>query len=278
MELIDSHIHTYHCEHAKGSVFEVVEGGLKKGVKNFGFCEHFTSDHLETLPRTGDNNETVLTPKDEFEKYRLDIKKAKQIYKEKGVKIRFGTEVDYFKDHDQKIESELGKIKELDFIMGSVHFAGNPGRFFDYYSGRLNDEEILKEYADLLARCIKTGLFDVIGHLDQVKFNLEDSEVLEESSFYEDIVALLKEYGAGVDVNTKLSEGENGTFESQRVTPGPKMLKLCKENDIPMILGSDAHSPSQVSRNFKETISYLKSLGINKLAYFEKRTPIYYEI
>lgn len=277
MKFIDSHIHTYHCEHAEGEVNEIIDAGIKNGVTNIGFCEHFTSEHLETLPKHTDGRDLVLTRKEEFKEYCLEVNKAKKSYEKKNIKVRLGTEVDYFKGQENNIRKELGRLKGLDFIMGSVHFAGNPGRFFEYYSQKLSDKKILEKYRELLILCIKTDIFDVIGHLDQIRFNLKNPTILENSDFYEEVATLLKEHEMGVDVNTKLSNNDGG-FDNKGVTPGPIMLKLCKEKNIPMVLGSDAHSPSQVSRNFKETISYLKNLGINELTYFEKRKPVYYKI
>ena len=50
------------------------------------------------------------------------------------------------------------------------------------------------------------------------------------------------------------------------------------ELDIPVVLGSDAHDPSQIGWEFKSTIRKLKDIGYNQLAHFEIRKKTFLEI
>ena len=50
------------------------------------------------------------------------------------------------------------------------------------------------------------------------------------------------------------------------------------ELDIPILLGSDAHDPSEIAWEFKPMINTLKEIGYNQLAHFEKRKRTFIEL
>ncbi len=53
--------------------------------------------------------------------------------------------------------------------------------------------------------------------------------------------------------------------------PNFEVLRYAFQRSVPIIVGSDCHSPDKLGANVKEVLNRLKKKGINKVNYFEKR-------
>ena len=53
--------------------------------------------------------------------------------------------------------------------------------------------------------------------------------------------------------------------------PSKEIILRMYEYDIPIVLGSDAHSPDAIAWEFKEVIKMLKKIGYSQLAHFHQR-------
>ena len=53
--------------------------------------------------------------------------------------------------------------------------------------------------------------------------------------------------------------------------PHPDLLAACRERDVPVTLGSDAHSPDVVGRDFDRARELLRSAGYETVTVFELR-------
>ncbi|MCF7820229.1 MAG: histidinol-phosphatase HisJ family protein [Candidatus Pacebacteria bacterium] len=288
--IIDSHIHT-HYSHGDSEVYRMVENAIKKGVDGIGFAEHFHYDFFSEmgLPTVG-GREVEGTVFENFKMYYKTVEKAKEDYKGK-IKITLGVEVDYLEAKKEDIKEALDvkpfindyKEKnpdrkfEFDFIMGSAHFIGDPLKYFSDYKER-GEDWLISEYFSLIKDSIKSDLFDVVGHPELIKYFI-DKKFVNYSSHIEEIVGLLAKHKVAVDLNTDyLRNSKTGEIEEARLNPGLEMLFLCKEKNIPLIIGSDAHSSENIAKNFSETFKILKKLGINKFFYFKNRKLNEYSI
>ncbi len=288
--LIDSHTHT-HYSHGDSEVYRMVENAIKKGMDGIGFAEHFHYDFFSDmgLPTVG-GREVDGTIFENFKMYYKTVEKAKEDYRGK-IKITLGVEVDYLESKKEDIKKAL-EIKpflndykeenperkfEFDFIMGSAHFIGEPLKYFSDYKEK-GDDWLISEYFSSIKNLIRSDLFDVIGHPELIKYFIE-KKFAYYSNHIEEIVDLLAKHKVAVDLNTDyLRDSKTGEIEKSRLNPGVEMLSLCKEKDIPMIIGSDAHSPEKLAKNFSETFKILKKLGIKHLSYFENRKLVEYRI
>ena len=126
--IVDSHVHTHYC-HGNSEVYRVVLEAIKKNIDNLGFSEHFHYDFFSDLglPTIAGNKVTGTLLKD-FKKYYDTVKVAKNDFKDK-IKIRVGVEVDYLKIREEKTKEALKEF-DFDFIMGAVHFIGEPLKYF----------------------------------------------------------------------------------------------------------------------------------------------------
>ncbi|MHA1252800.1 MAG: histidinol phosphate phosphatase, partial [Candidatus Helarchaeota archaeon] len=60
--------------------------------------------------------------------------------------------------------------------------------------------------------------------------------------------------------------------------PEEDIIRKMYDLDIPILLGSDAHSPEEIAWNFKIMIENLKKIGYTQLAHFNKRNRSFIEI
>lgn len=49
------------------------------------------------------------------------------------------------------------------------------------------------------------------------------------------------------------------------------LIRKIYDRDIPLLLGSDAHSPDKIAQGFNIIIGILKKIGINYVAHLRKR-------
>ena len=76
----------------------------------------------------------------------------------------------------------------------------------------------------------------------------------------------IKKNNLALDINT--SGLRKGT---QEIFPGRDILKRAFALQIPVVMGSDAHKPSEVAADFDSTITLLKTIGYDRLCTFENR-------
>lgn len=158
------------------------------------------------------------------------------------VKILFGLEVCYFKEHEGFI-AELTKDKGFDFLLGSVHFTDDFA--FDHKAQLWEGIDVDKIYHSYfedsisLANC---GVFDGIGHPDTIKlFGHKPSFLLD--GYYEKLAQALSKSGMYADQNS-------GAFRRCPETAGLGMDRVLigklKKHNVRIVTSSDAHRPEDV--------------------------------
>ncbi|MCX6808991.1 MAG: histidinol-phosphatase HisJ family protein [Candidatus Berkelbacteria bacterium] len=266
--MTDSHLHTNYS-HGKSTLDEMIQASIDFGLDNIGFAEHFIYDYFtENALPTVQGRSVDGTPLLKFKEYCAEVIKAKNKYKD-TIKIRLGAEVDFIKGKEDEIAREIkSQNTNFDFMLGSVHFLGNPIKYFTDY---INEPWVKQEYFSSMERCINSMLFDVLAHPMLIQYYMDINEK-EYKSISEEVTDLLRQKGMALELNTDY-------FSSGRIlNPGAIMLKMCKKKKIPIVIGSDAHSAAKIAKNYKETFGVLDEIGIKELCYFEKREPVFYSI
>ncbi|WP_343338607.1 putative phosphatase YcdX [Terrisporobacter petrolearius] len=160
-----------------------------------------------------------------------------------GVRILKGMEANVI-DYDGKIDVEIDKyIKGLDYIIASLHTVClEPGTKEENTRATLNamDHELVK----------------IIGHPDDGRYLLD----------YEAIVKKAKEKNILLEVNN--SSLNPGSFRPNARENYIELLNLCKEHQVRIILGSDAHICYQVgifdnAEKLLDEVDFPKELVIN---------------
>jgi histidinol-phosphatase (PHP family) len=255
--MIDYHNHTKLCKHAEGEVYQYVEKAISLGITEIAFTDHIP------LPNNFDIGHR-MTDK-EMDVYIGWVKKAQERYPE--IKILFGIEADYYEGFEEYTEKFLQQY-EFDLVIMSIHFLKNwpDGSWvFNYDFPDRSFEDIYTEYLKTISKGIKTGLYDVVGHLDIIKTAGQ--------SMFKLVPEELSKVIQDVHIQNMVVEINSSGYRKTINEPYPsfEMLGLLKDNNIPICVGSDSHAPHQVGLQFNEVYKTLNDSGIEYLTLFDKR-------
>jgi histidinol-phosphatase (PHP family) len=175
-------------------------------------------------------------------------------------------------------------VDHLDYIIGSVHFIRENGGLFAFddsnyiikYNNYDNIDVIFLKYYKTLQSMIKSSAFsfDILGHFDlPKKFNkkAENNDLIMNEVLK--TLELAKKRDSTIEINTS---GFRRPIKEQY--PSLEILREIYNLDISILLGSDAHHPSEIAFNFKNTLNTLKEIGFNQLTRFKKRVKSFIEI
>ena len=253
MGIVDYHMHSVLSD-GQNSYEEMVLASIAKGLDEIGFSDHVCLKPVEWAIRIEDI--PVMTSQI------IDLK-----FKYEGqIKIKYGIELDYFPGREDELKDLIESIP-LDFVIGSVHFIGNWNFDSDQSMyGKWPNDKLYTKYFQLVQRAARSGLFDIIGHLDIIKKFRVYPETNQDLLF-EDTLKIIKEHNLVVELNTGGLDHPCAEF-----TPGPKLLELCYKYNIPVTLSSDAHRTAQIARHFEMALEVLAQTGYKEITGFNNRT------
>ncbi len=262
VQLVDYHVHTHLCGHAEGSIEKSVAHAKRKQLSEIGFAGHFPILHL---PEDDDRVEEYAMSMEDIPSYLGTIMEVRLEHPE--VCVRTGFEVDYVPGCEDRLKEELRQFP-LDFVMGSVHFIDDwsfdDPRFKEEYERRSLDQ-VWTQYFELVWQAARSGLFDVMAHLDLIK-KFNHYPRLDLRPIFEETARVLSVHDLVVEVNTA-----GLTVPAQEIYPSRPLLEACYCHDVPVTLGSDAHHPSEVGRNLRRAVKTVKEVGYDRLAVFQER-------
>jgi len=255
---IDLHNHTVLCNHATGTTEEYIKKAIELKIDVFGFSEHAPMKNFE------DGYRLTLDKKLFYEKSILNLKEK---YKN-DINILLGYEVDFLSG--DYILDEIKNAK-VDYLIGSVHYLGTWGfdnpEFIGVYKNK-DIDKIWEEYFEAVKQSAKSGIFNIIGHLDLIKvFNFMPKKDIKSIAL--DSLKTIKKSGMVLEIN---SAGLRKPVKEQY--PSKQLLELAFELDIPITFSSDAHSVDQIGFSYDEVTSIAKSVGYSKCVYFEQKEKI----
>ena len=225
--LANYHTHTSRCKHAKGSEREYIERAIACGFKILGFSDHTPQPYPDNYISP------IRMEMEEIEDYTSTLAALREEYKDR-IKILIGYEVEYTHKYFDKLLTELKKYP-LDYIIQGQHFA--PDEVDGAYMGfKTNDENRLKEYAELTSEGMKTGLFSYLAHPDLINYTGDDETY---RKYMKCIVETSLEYDIPLEINML-------GFVEGRNYPCDRFFKLASEMGARFIIGCDAHKPEAV--------------------------------
>ncbi|HKM15629.1 MAG TPA: histidinol-phosphatase [Marinospirillum sp.] len=265
--MIDSHLHTFYSKHAVGSVDEVVQSAIAKGIKIITITDHG--------PFYIDNNNRLLD--NEMDQYFLDIEQAKNNYVGE-IKILAGLELDYVPG-SYGFNKNLISRYDLDFVIGSIHYISMPNensvKVWDLE--QLGNIYALDSYFNILIELIECGIFDAVGHVDSLLRAVPEYIFLE---YITPILPLFNTYNISYELNTSglrksmLNLKNNEKKYNCWSYPSKILIPKLLAHDINFTIGSDAHDPVDVGAGIQEVVHTLKKSGLREISYFEKRQRI----
>ncbi len=250
---IDLHNHTTRCNHAEGTVDEYIQKAIQLGIDIYGFSEHAPMDF----------DEKYRLAFEEMQAYTDDILTTKEKYKD-DISILLGYEVDWLQGH----MSEKVLNAKVDYLIGSVHFIDkwsfdNP----EFIGGwkKKDIDEIWQAYFEATEAMAKSGLFDIVGHLDLIKvfkfMPKQDVRLLAK-----DVLQAIKKSNMVMEINTA------GLRKPvTEIYPSKTLLKEAYALDIPITFSSDAHAVEHIGLGYDLAISIAKDIGYTQAVTFQGR-------
>lgn len=257
------HSHSYYCDGVQSPKAQV-EAALQQGVGAFGFSSHAPVHFTNEWSMKAQNLESYLT-----ETRALRVEFAGQI------DLYIGMEVDYLPKHcGPTTYSSL-----LDYTIGSVHYLdenetgapweidGSNEKFrrglVEVHGGDI--QKVVKLYYGRIREMIQLDTPNILGHLDKIKIhNVRNSLYDENAGWYlheiDQTLDLLAKTDCILEVNTR------GLYKKNLSTyPSLPILQKALARDIPVMINSDSHTPSEITARMSRTALQLKQIGFKTL-------------
>jgi len=184
-----------------------------------------------------------------YQQRREDIDTARE---STDLRLYDAAEVSYVEGAESETAAFLD-VAEFAYTIGSVHFAGQ----YTYTSERQyvdadasQRRAAVERYYDALVALIDSELFEVVGHLDLPE-RIPALRRHTTRTDYERVAQALADSRTVPEVNAGRVHRSLG-----RVHPDPGMFELFTEQGIQFVLGSDSHTPAELSQR----ISVLRTL------------------
>ena len=262
MNRADVHVHTNHS-HGKDSVLAMYEQAKALGLAVLGFSEHSPRPDAYSYPKEYREHLSATFPE-----YISSVQALKQ--QNGAPQVLLGLEMDYFPREEAYLRHMVAAYP-YDYIIGSVHYLGTWG--FDFTPDdwkALREEDIYRCYAEYfknLAAMARTGLAHIAAHPDIIKiFSIDYFHNWLRGNEAKDAVreALLavKESGMAMEISSA------GLRKPCReIYPGPALMDMAAELDIPVTISSDAHATGDLMYGFAELIAYAREYGYTSSVY-----------
>ncbi|MDR2789958.1 MAG: histidinol-phosphatase [Campylobacteraceae bacterium] len=250
---VDLHNHTPLCKHASGTPKEYIQKAIEAGTEYFGFSDH--------------------APMKFDEEYRMDFAQM-PLYENmiKEVKSEFQSDINIFVGYEvdflNSLVDERVMERKVDYFIGSVHFLDEWGfdnpEFIGAY-GNKDMDRVWKDYFDAVEKMAKSGLFDIVGHIDLLKIfkylPKTDMRILSKNA-----LVAIKKADMTIEINTA---GFRKPINEQY--PSRAILEAASELGIAITFGSDAHEIEHIAYKSADAEKIAREFGYDKCAVFSKR-------
>ncbi len=255
--MIDYHVHTSLCNHATGTMEEYVRAAVAKGLETICFLDHLT------FQEAGRHNAMRLR---EVPMYVNAARRLARQYREQ-ISVRVGLEIDFSPGHVDRC-IEVVDTFDLDVVGSSIHFIDGEdvvSRRSAWARGEVRADAVYPAYLRALESMLDYDYFDVICHLDlPKKYGTRPSPSVTEG--FANLLAKIRRNDLAVELNTS-----GWHCPVNEAFPSPHLLGRCARLGIPVTVGSDAHAPETVGRDFERARDLLQIAGCRKLTGFSHR-------
>ncbi|MDR0448178.1 MAG: histidinol-phosphatase [Treponema sp.] len=280
------HTHTNFCD-GKADIETMCETAYAKGFESIGF-----SSHAPILKKTGIRTKSSIKEK-RLDEYIDRVLKARKYWNGK-LSVYLGLEVDYVHGLCGPADADIQALP-LDYIIGAVHFCSLPKKneFFSVDESpenfRLGLEQFdndgyafCEAYYNIYNNMINAGAYDILAHLDLIKKNNDlfrfftpgDSRYTGLLKKTVNLIAAARtdaeKNGVSVPVVEVNTGGMNRGYSSEPY-PSRDTLKLLAEQNVPLVLSADAHTPDQLGKNYEAAMKEMKEAGYTGMAFFAGR-------
>lgn len=225
---------------------------------------HLAQDRLGQIQR----NWLDCVMNDSLGAYTAFLEEEKKRWRDDGVELRIGIELDYFPGAEDVLAGVI-EAHPWDVCMGSVHFIQgfclHHPETKDKF-GRMDLSVLYSRYFDLVEQAIESRLFDVIAHIDAIKafgYRPDETALL---PYYQRVARALSRWNVATEITTV------GFHQPMKETsPSYRMLEMLAHHEVPITTSSNAFFPDQVGKHLDEARALLKRSGITAISIFERR-------
>ncbi len=265
--IYDCHMHSQNSHDANHSISKMAET-----AQNIGLAGITITDHADIA--WFKNADKINNIKD----MKIEIDEIKDNY---SIEILKGVELGDMLN--SPYENEVYEVcRELDFVLASTHIRFTYQMMFDDYKKYMpvienrTDKEMemfLHKYYSNLKEIISKIKADSVAHITFPFKYISPKNNVNIKDYYNDIkdvmsIAIEKEMA--LEINTSASNRGMNEF-----MPNKELLKEYKKmGGSKVTVGSDAHVPSSIARNFDNAFKLIKECGFNSYYIYKKRTPV----
>lgn len=253
----DFHTHHERCGHATGTLRDYVTAAVEKNLQSIGL-----SDHLPLFAEEADHpSPDGCMAKSEFPHYVKEVLQLKQEFAGK-IDVLLGAEADFI-PNGLDIYREIITSYPFDYVIGSVHeFAGH-GLYDSEHWDRLTTQgklDFKNSYYYHIAQSAKTGLYDILGHVDALDRYLSAYKAYQ-TEVADETLRTIAEHDVVIEINSS----------DEHWVPNGALLERAFHYGVKVTFGSDAHEPEQVGDHFEEVRQHLLQIGYREWALFKQR-------
>ena len=261
MQLVrtDYHIHTTYSD-GRRPTRDYVEQAKRIRLDEMGFSDHV---HFQKASWSM-----------ELSKLPDYVKEINTFKNDSHITVKAGLEVDFVPSKMDELMQTIDNF-DFDYLIGSVHHIGDwlidSESQIQRWKGQ-NIDDIYRQYFSLVQEMVKTGRFNIIGHLDlPKKFGFRPKNNITDVLL--ETIRVISKSDMCVEINT------SGLRKPcHEIYPSQDLLKTCFDNAVPITLGSDAHSPENVAADFDHAIKLLREVGYTEIVKFSKRNKEFVEL
>ena len=258
------------CEHAAGSLEEVLEAAVAAGYDTFGVSEHAPRCEARFLyPTEKEKGFTIERLEEDFRLYIRALHELANRFAGRLTVLRgFESEVVPAAGYREKM-SAYRQAGDFDYMVGSVHYVEEvsiDGPIEDFR--RIRDglgglEALAIRYYEAVAEMIDALRPEVVGHLDLLRKNAGPGAVLDTSAIRRAARRALeaaRECGAILDLNTAgYRKGLSTPY------PAPWLVQRAAAMGVGFCFGDDSHGPAQVGAGMDAARHYLLAQGVKEI-------------
>lgn len=264
------------CDHAKGTLREMVEAAITAGMPIFGLSEHCPRyDEKDLFPSERELGFDVNKLIELFESYSKEASLLQEEYKDK-IELLRGFEIEVV---DESYYQRMTKLKtegKFDYIVGSLHHLrgrcidGWPKLFYEIAHQCGGLEPMAVEYYKEVQLMIEGLKPEVVGHIDLLSKFCDDDDSLSTPKIQRQMRSTLesaKAAGSILDLNVyPFRKGKKYPY------PAPWIVKMALEIGVPFCFGDDSHSPDTVGVGIEEGRNYLLEQRVTSITALTKRS------
>lgn len=259
----DLHTHHVRCGHANGTIRDYIEAGISAGLQVIGISDHtpyFGREEEQAFPK-------IAMAKSELVNYVEEVLSLKKEYAGK-IDVLLGIESDFFPEFAGVYRETLSKYP-FDYIIGSVHSTGGVSIFNKNRWKKHNEKErieVKETYYDLIRQSAKSGMFQILGHIDAMKGNYPDFSKIPAEKAIDDTLQAIAEEQIAIEINTSGKTKLSGGWY-----PSDEILERAHHYGVYVTFGSDAHKPERVGDEWEEVRDKLKEIGFKSWVYYKQK-------